>query len=556
MVKKKDVVDLLLKKGLVTQEQVDEAGREIERTGLRIEQALEKLGFITEEKIANARAVEMDVPYMDLTNYILDKELIKFIPEDLARKHNVLPLFRIGDSLTVAMVDPDDIAALDQVRRVSGIDAVEPVLTTEKGIQKILNSYYGAAESVQQIIKSMDDKGTIEKQQKGLAELAEEAPVVKLVNVIIMQAVKNRASDIHLEPEERILRIRYRIDGILHEAEIVPKKLEGAVISRVKILSKMDIAESRKPQDGRIRLKLKNKDLDIRVSTFPTIQGENVVMRLLDRSSVLFGLKELGFSKEEFRTFAKLIQRPSGIILVTGPTGSGKTTTLYAALSVINSMEKNIVTIEDPVEYELPLIRQTPVNPKAGVTFANGLRNILRQDPDIIMVGEIRDKETSDIAIRAALTGHLVFSTLHTNDAPSALTRLINMGVEPFLISSSVIGVLAQRLVRIICNKCKEKYTPSGTVLENLGIGKKIECYRGKGCVQCKGTGFLGRIAIFELFIIDEEIKGMINTKKSAGEIRKKAVELGMKSLKENGLEKIKAGLASPDEVLKVTAGG
>ncbi len=553
MVNKIEVIDLLLKHGLITQDQVDEAREETKRTGLSIEKVLEKLGFITEEDIANVRAVVLGVPYMDLSNYIIDTELIKLIPENLAKKYKTVPLFKIGDTLTVAMVDPKNIAALDQIREVSKMDTIEPVLASEKGIQKILDSYYGSVESIEEIISYINKEKIAEIEKKSLIEIAEETPIIKVVNIIVMQAVKDRASDIHIEPTEDKLRVRCRIDGILHEINTLPRKLQSAIISRIKVLSKMDIAESRRPQDGRIRLRLEAKDLDIRVSAFPTIHGENVVMRLLDKSSVLLGLRELGFSEQEFSAFDRLIRRPTGIILITGPTGSGKTTTLYAALSTINSMEKNIITIEDPVEYELPLIRQTPVNPKAGITFANGLRSILRQDPDIIMVGEIRDKETADIAIQAALTGHLVFSTLHTNDAPSALTRLIDMGVEPFLISSSVIGIIAQRLVRTICDKCKEKYIPTSGALKDLGIEGKQEFYRGKGCNKCKYTGFVGRVGIFELLIINEEIRKMVDAKKSADEIKRKAIELGMKVLREDSLEKAKKGLTTLDEVLRVT---
>jgi type II secretion system protein E len=433
------------------------------------------------------------------------------------------------------------------------METLEPVLATEKGIQRIFDSYYGVAGSVKEVVASIDKEKFAKQEERDLAEVAEEAPIIKLVNIMIVQAVKDRASDIHVEPEEDILRVRNRIDGVLHEVYSLPKNLHRAVVSRIKLLSYMDIAESRKPQDGRARLKLENKDLDIRVSTFPTVHGENVVMRLLDKSSVLLGLEELGFSQKELEAWAKLIRHPNGIILVTGPTGSGKTTTLYAALSAINSMEKNIITIEDPVEYELPLIRQTQVNPKAGITFANGLRNILRQDPDIIMVGEIRDKEAAEIAIQAALTGHLVLSTLHTNDAPSALTRLIDMGVEPFLISSSVVGILAQRLVRKICDKCKQKYNAPSSILKDLKIKEKGEFYQGKGCTKCKDTGFLGRVGIFELLIMDEEIKKMISEQKSADAIRQVAVRKGMVTLRADGLEKVNRGVSTLDEILRVT---
>jgi type II secretory ATPase GspE/PulE/Tfp pilus assembly ATPase PilB-like protein len=383
-------------------------------------------------------------------------------------------------------------------------------------------------------------------------ESADEAPVIKLIDSLITEAVKSRASDIHIEPEQKTLRVRYRVDGLLQEVSLIPKRLQDSVISRIKVLSNMDIAETRSAQDGRINIKLENKELDIRVSTFPTIYGENVVLRLLDKTSVLLGLKELGFLEDNLRGFNKLIRRPNGIILVTGPTGSGKTSTLYAALTSISSMEKNIITIEDPVEYELPLIRQTPINPKAGITFVNGLRSILRQDPDIIMVGEIRDKETAEIAIQASLTGHLVFSTLHTNDAPSALTRLIDMGVEQFLVSSSLIGILAQRLVRLICVKCKEKYTPAADILKDIGLPKDGDYFHGRGCPACKNTGFVGRIGIFELLIIGEDIRKMIEAKSSADEIKKKAILSGMKTLRQDGIVKVQQGLTTPDEIIRV----
>ena len=548
-----EIIDLLLKQALITQQQLDKAKQEVERTGLELEQALEKLGFISEEDIVKVKAQALGVTYVDLKDYIIDTNLIKLIPENLAKKYKTVPLFKIGNSLTVAMSNPQDIVALDQIIKASKMDTVEPVLATEAGIQKALDSYYGVAGSVREIVESIDEEKFAQEEQKDLAEVAEEAPIIKLVNIIFARAVKDRASDIHIEPEENTSKVRNRIDGVLYEAYNLPKNLHRAIASRVKILAYMDIAESRKPQDGRIRLRVENKELDIRVSTLPTIHGENVVMRLLDKSSVLLGLKELGFSQIDLETFGKLIQNPNGIILVTGPTGSGKTTTLYAVLTTINSMEKNIITIEDPVEYELPLIRQTQVNPKAGVTFAVGLRSFFRQDPDVIMVGEIRDKETADIAIRAALTGHLVLSTLHTNDAASTLTRLIDMGVEPFLISSSVIGIVAQRLVRKICDKCKEKYTPVPAVLKDLGIDKGTEFYRSRGCDNCKNTGFVGRVGIFELLIVNEEIRKMVNNKKSADEIKEVAVKMGMRTLRDDGLENVKKGITSLDEVLRTT---
>ncbi len=547
-----EIIDLLLKQNLITQAQVEKARDEVKRTGIKLEKALEKLGFITEEDIAEARANASGFLYMNLEDYVIDAELTKLIPENVAIKYKAVPLFKIMDTLTVAMVDPSDIQALDHIRRISKAGNVDPVLVSLKSIEKILDTYYGQGNSVEEIVKSIESK-KLAVDKGALAEAAEEPPIIKLVNILISEAVKDRVSDIHIEPELAVLRVRYRIDGILHEVHSLPKKLQNAVISRIKILAEMDIAESRRPQDGKISVKLENKDLDIRVSTFPTVHGENVVMRLLDRSSILLGLEDLGFTKENLDIFGKMILQPNGIIMVTGPTGSGKTTTLYSALSTISSMEKNIITIEDPVEYELPLIRQTQVNPKADITFSNGLRSILRQDPDVIMVGEIRDKETAEVAIQASLTGHLVFSTLHTNDAPSSLTRLIDMGLEPFLISSSLILIVAQRLVRQICPKCKEEHSPTPNALRDLGMDSAAKFFRGKGCPACKNTGFLGRIGIFEVLVLNETIRKMVEERNSADAIKKKAIELGMKTLREDGLEKAKQGLTTIEEILRVT---
>ncbi len=548
-------IDLLIKKGIITQEQVNKAKEEVNKTGMPIEKALERLGFISEVDIAQLQAEAMGVPFMDLTDYLIDPEVVKLIPEATAKKYKAVPLFKIGDSLTVAISDPRDVEAIDEIRTRSKAGTIDPVLSTPDMIQRVIDQYYGALGSAQDLVKGMtpEKMEASLKTAKGQAGIAEEAPVIKLVNLLIMQAVKDKASDIHIEPAEDKVLIRYRIDGILHEAQQIPKHLQNALASRVKVMARMDIAETRNPQDGRIQLKMESKNLDFRVSSFPTMHGENIVLRILDKSSVLFGLAELGFSSKDLKDFQKLIKHPNGIILVTGPTGSGKTTTLYAALSAINTVEKNIITIEDPVEYEIPLIRQTQVNPKAGLTFANGLRSILRQDPDIIMVGEIRDKETADIAIQASLTGHLVLSTLHTNDASSSLTRLIDMGIEPFLTASSIIGILAQRLVRLICPKCKEKYMPSDEVLKDLGLTQKIEFYRGKGCQHCRDTGFSGRIGIFEFLLMNEEIKNMVTAKMSADEIRKKAISSGMRTLFDDGIEKLKSGLTTVEELLRVT---
>ncbi|MCX5701187.1 MAG: GspE/PulE family protein [Candidatus Omnitrophica bacterium] len=537
----KSNVELLVEKGIITKDQLNKAKEEVNKTGLPIEKALEKLGFISELDIAQVVADSIGVPFMNLTDYLIDPEVIKLVPESLAKKCWTVPLFKIGDSLTVAMLDPLDVTAIDEIRAKTKMGSVDPVLSTQGMIQNVLDQYYGSVGSVKDLTLELTQEKLDQKikNAKGLNEVSEEAPVIKLVNMIIMEAVKDKASDIHVEPEEEMVRVRYRIDGILHETQ--------------QIMAKMDIAETRNPQDGRIQLKMENKDLDLRVSSFPTVYGENIVLRILDKTSVILGLGDLGLVEKDLKDFDKIIQRPNGIILVTGPTGSGKTTTLYSALSTVNSMEKNIITIEDPVEYEIPLIRQTQVNAKAGLTFATGLRSILRQDPDIIMVGEIRDKETAEIAIQASLTGHLVFSTLHTNDAASSLTRLIDMGVEPFLISTSVIAILAQRLVRVICPYCKEKYSPSSEVIKDLDLDSKITFYRGKGCVKCKQTGFIGRKGIFEFLLINEEIKNMVVAKSSASEIKKNALAHGMRTLFDDGLEKAKNGITTIEEVLRVS---
>jgi type IV pilus assembly protein PilB len=551
----KSNIDLLIKKNILTKEQVSKAQDEAKRLGVSIEKALERIGVISEIDMARIVAESIGVAFMDLDDYLIDPEVIKFMPEAVAKKHKAVPLFKIGKALTVAMVNPQDIVAIDEIRIVTKMDEVDPVLSTEDMIQRVIDRYYAVLGSVEDIVDVFIKEKPEEQARmaKDFTATAEEPPIIKLVNLLVVQAVRERASDIHIEPEEEKVRVRYRIDGVLHEVKELPKYLQSAIVSRIKVIAKMDIAETRAPQDGRIELKMENKNLDLRVSSFPTVHGENVVLRILDKSTALVGLHELGFANKDLENFNTLIKKPNGIILVTGPTGSGKTTTLYATLAAINSVEKNIITVEDPVEYAIPLVRQTQVNPKAGLTFAGALRSILRQDPDIIMVGEIRDKETAEIAIQASLTGHLVFSTLHTNDAPSALTRLIDMGIEPFLIASSVIGVLAQRLVRVICDKCKEEYSPSVELLKELGLPEATKFYRGKGCTKCKNTGFLGRIGIYELVLLNSEIKDMITAKSSAADIKKKALSLGMRTLFQDGIEKTKNGVTTIEEVLRVT---
>ncbi|MFH1904935.1 MAG: ATPase, T2SS/T4P/T4SS family [bacterium] len=543
----------LLSKGLISEEQLDEALSRAKRGKLALSQVLIEMGFVTKEEAYSIIAEEIDVPYVDMSNYIVDPKVINLIDGEDATQNLIYPLFKIENTLTIAMADPTDLATIDKVRMKTNLE-IEACLATEDDIREVIRGSYekgdttalGLIEDVEELIKISPES---------LTEVATSTPVSKLVDIILTQAARDGASDIHIEPDEDSLRIRFRIDGILYEIPSPPKHLELAIISRIKILSNLDIATTRLPQDGHFKQGLEGREIDCRVSTVPTIHGENVVIRVLNPTTALLGLDELGFSPEMLTRFEEIISQPWGTVLVTGPTGSGKTTTLYAALNRINTVEKNIVTIEDPVEYRLGLIRQIQVNPKAGLTFVNGLRSIVRQDPDVIMVGEIRDHETADISSQAALTGHLVFSTLHTNDAPGAVIRLVNMGIEPFLIAGSVIGVVAQRLVRRICTRCKESYKPSRALLRRLGLeeNKSRVFYRGRGCKECKETGYKGRVSLFELLRISDGIRELIIKGISSTAIRKKAEKEGMKALREDGISKILQGITTIEEVTRVT---
>ncbi len=564
---KKSLGESLVEAGIITAEQFKQAQEEEKRSGQRLRNVLVKMGFIAEEDLVTFLSDKLGLPRIELENYLIDPKIVELVPEALARKYELVPVLKIGNRLTCAMVDPWNIFALDEIRAKTDL-VVEPAVAAESEIKKALNEHYGAKGSMEDLIKTIDEKklgieAGKEIDTKKLQGIVEEPVVIKLVNLIIMQAIKEGSSDIHIEPEEEVLKTRFRVDGMLHEISSPPKHLQSAIISRLKIMANLNIAERRTPQDGRFTVNLEGKQIDVRVSSVPTIYGENVVLRLLDVSTALLGLEQLGFSKEVLDKYNKLITRPHGIILVTGPTGSGKTTTLYASLSKINTPEKNIITIEDPVEYKLSGIRQIQVDTKVNLTFANGLRSILRQDPNIIMVGEMRDFETAEIAIQSALTGHLVFSTLHTNDAPGAITRLIDMGVEPFLASSSVIGALAQRLVRKICPECKEEYAPPEEALKDIGLlnqkpetrvqKPEIKFYRGKGCAKCMNTGYKGRISIYELMIPDDKIRNAIVAKSPAEEIRKLACSAGMATLMQDGIEKVRSGITTVEEVLRVT---
>ena len=556
---KKTLPETLLEIGLLTAGQLKEAQREEKETGQPLRRVIVQKGFISEDDLVAFLSSNMNLPRIELASYIIEPEVISLIPEELARKHQIVPVFKIGNSLTCAMFDPLNIFAIDEVRNKIGFD-IDPAVATEKEIKRALDEYYSAKGNIQDIIKTIDKErlGLKEGQElelKKLQEISGEAPVVRLVNLMIMQAVHDAASDIHIEPDEEDLKVRCRVDGILHDYPAIPKYLQSALSSRIKVLANLNIAERRAPQDGQFQMKMENRQIDIRVSAVPTIYGENLVLRLLDRGTIILSLSELGFAKDVQDKYEKIIRRPYGIILVCGPTGSGKTTTLYSSLHLINSKEKNIITIEDPVEYRLSGIRQTQLDPKAGVSFSAGLRSMLRQDPDIIMVGEIRDKETAEIAIQAALTGHLVLSTLHTNDAAGAVTRLIDMGIEPFLISSSLNAVLSQRLIRLVCKDCKEEYSPSEEVLKKMGLAgqRDIKFARGKGCMRCKDSGYKGRIGIFELMIVDDKLRALIASKAPREEIKRSAESAGMLSLKEDGFNKVKERITTLEEVLRFT---
>jgi len=561
MKEKKPLGLSLVEAGLLTNEQLVQAEKMSKKESISLRKALIKTGLIDEDVFVSFLSSHIGIPSIDLSTYLIDPQILQYVPKDLAAKYGLIPVFKIANTLTCAMAEPLNIIAQDEIRLKSGL-TIEPVVAKESDIHKAIESYYGAKGSVDEIIKELEQveielKSGKEVAAKRLHDLAEEPPLIRLVNILIMNAIKRQASDIHIEPEEDTLRVRYRIDGILHEVEAPPKHLQAAVISRIKILSNLDIAERRISQDGRFQVKMENRRIDIRVSCVPTLFGENVVLRLLDTTHLKLNLQDLGLDLYEQERYEKLVKRPHGIILVTGPTGSGKTTTLYASLNKINSTDKNIITIEDPVEYHLEGVRQIQVNPKVNLTFANGLRSILRQDPDIIMVGEIRDKETAEIAIHAALTGHLVLSTLHTNDAAGAITRLIDMGIEPFLVASSVIAIVAQRLVRTICSDCKEPYQISESALKSLNIKpdkglSPANFHRGKGCSKCFNTGFKGRTAIFELLVMEEPIRELTTTKASSGSIQQVALRQGMRNLKEAGINKVIAGITTIEEVMRV----
>ena len=554
--------EILINQGLINSEQLKRALEAQKTDGKKkLGEILVSQGILTQKQLLQALQHVYEAEYIELDEVILDPEIVTIIPKRIAVRYKIVPLSKENGTLTIAMANPLDVNTIDYIKEYTKLDVV-PKLASEEDISNALSSYYEAGGKIDDILEKVDvstvsDFGD-EVNLSQLEAISQEAPVIQLVNMIIVQAIKERASDIHLEPNKRGLLVRYRIDGILHDIRMLPARIKPAIISRVKILSRMDIAERRLPQDGRFQLKFGAREVDLRISSIPTVYEEKIVMRLLDKSQGLISLENTGFTKTQLQEFRTMISSSYGIILITGPTGSGKSTTLYGALNEIDSVEKNVITVEDPVEYKLERVNQINVLPKINLTFANALRSILRQDPDIIMIGEMRDSETAHIAVQSALTGHLVFSTLHTNDAVSSLTRMIDMGIAPFLISSSVVGVMAQRLVRKICPKCIEEYFPEKGVLDNLKINFEIpnqdnlKFYRGKGCDYCKNTGYRGRTALFEVVRINDEIRSMIMKNTSSNVIKDIAIKNGMRTLLDSGIQKVLSGETTIDEVLRV----
>lgn len=548
--------DLLVESGMVTEEQLQHVLNIQKTTGKKIGELFIEEGIVSENQIIEVLEFQFGIPHMDLKKHFIDPEIPRLINERLARRHSLIPVKRDEDKLTVAMADPLNIFAIDDVKIATGLEVI-PVISTNKGILEAIEQYYeteSAERALEEFKQNYEIESTDELDEDMLSEISN-APVVKLVNSIIRQAVRMRASDIHIEPFERIVRVRLRIDGDLQEIMTPAKATHSAIVTRIKIISKLDIAEKRLPQDGRVEIEVEGREIDLRVSVLPTVHGEKIVMRLLDRSSFLFTKEQLGFTKNNLELFDGIIQSPNGIILVTGPTGSGKSTTLYAVLKELNQIDKNIITVEDPVEYQMEGINQVQVNTKAGLTFASGLRSILRQDPDIIMIGEIRDSETAQIAVRAAITGHLVLSTIHTNDTASTVTRLVNMGVEPYLVSSSVVGVTAQRLVKKICESCKIQYVADDLDKKALlAEGEEdVTIYKGKGCNSCNQTGYRGRTAIHEVLPITKTIRELIDKEASIDSIREEARDQKFASLRESCADLVRQGVTTIEELLRVT---
>ena len=557
--------ELLVQKNFLSQDQLERAKEETRVSGNRLGLELTKLGYIKEDDLAEVISNQYGVPSIALDDFAIDPEVIKLIPEDVAMKHTILPVNRAGSTLIVAMSDPSNIFAIDDVKFLTGYD-IEVVVSAEESIQRAIVKYYDSSASIDEVMADFDDTNfevVADEEALDMSELeraTEDAPVVKLVNLVLTDAIKKDASDIHIEPYEKSFRVRYRIDGVLYEVMRPPRKLKNPLTSRIKIMSELDIAERRLPQDGRIKLKMgHNREMDYRVSVLPTLFGEKIVLRLLDKSNLQLDMTKLGFEEDQFSAFRESIHQPFGMVLVTGPTGSGKTTTLYSALTELNTSSENISTAEDPVEYNLAGVNQVQMRDGIGLNFASALRAFLRQDPDIIMVGEIRDFETAEIGIKAALTGHMVLSTLHTNDAPSTINRLLNMGIEPFLVASSVTCVVAQRLARRICSHCAQPDPElKAPELEKAGMtpdeAKRCKPMKGAGCSNCAETGYKGRVAIYEVMVMGETLRDFVLNGASAAEIRREAIRQGMKTLRRSGLNKILESVTTLSEVCRISA--
>lgn len=555
--------NILLENTSLTEAQLEEGLMVQKEKSIKLGEALVQLRFLRSEDILKAISIQLGIPYLSsLRMDDVPMDLVRKIPINFAKRNELLPLKKEGDELQVAIADPININALDDLRILMGL-SIRPIIASSSQIVEAINDLYNRNTETERAVMddlnedNLDSLAQELQEPQDLLDASDEAPIIKLVNSLMFRAVKSKASDIHIEPFEKDLVVRFRIDGVLYDIMHPPKKVQNSVISRIKIMANLNIAEKRIPQDGRIRIKIAGKDIDIRVSTLPTSFGESVVMRLLDKSKVVLSLDTIGITGKNLTTVTDLINKSHGIILVTGPTGSGKTTTLYAMLSQINSTDLKIITVEDPVEYQLSGINQIQVNPKIDLTFASALRSILRQDPDVVMVGEIRDRETAEIAIQASLTGHLVISTLHTNDSASSIARLIDMGVEPFLVASSVIGIIAQRLARTVCRDCAVRYKPTDEELKQIGVtreqlGDKM-FLKAKGCPACLDTGYAGRTGLHEILLADDEIRSMIMKNVQAGLIKRRAMEKGMLTLREEGAHKIMNGETTVDEILRVT---
>jgi type IV pilus assembly protein PilB len=550
----KQLGDILLEGGLVTQAQLEAAYEEHQRAGRALGRVLVDQGVLTESQLVAALAQQIGLQFVDLADYPVDGSAVASVPDSVCRRYNAIPIGYDEGKLLVAMADPANVFAIDDIRSLTGRE-VRPLVATKSDVVSAINRFHRMDDDLDDLSSTIG--GDEEDDLSSVREVVEDAPVVKFVNLLITQAVQDRASDIHIEPTERDVRVRFRIDGVLHEVMHSPKSIQSGVTSRLKIMADINIAERRIPQDGRMSVSVNGKKIDLRVATLPTVWGEKVVMRILDNSTAMLKLSDLGFLDDNYERYATSFTKPYGMILVTGPTGSGKSTTLYATLNIIARPEVNVITVEDPVEYRIPGINQVQTNPKAGLTFATALRSILRSDPDVVLIGEVRDHETAQIAVEAALTGHLVLTTLHTNDAPSAITRLIEMGIEPFLVGSALDAVLAQRLARRLCSRCKEPYTPTREQLASAHFqwqdtGPLPTLYRAVGCPACSKTGYKGRLALHEVMLVTEDIERLTVERASAVEINRTAKEQGMTSLRDDGMRKVLDGITSLEEILRV----